>query len=352
MRINLSLAAMATGALILSPAAMAQSVPGLTGAWSKHPVLAAACQSCPWGALGEVLKQQMAFYGYDVEVCYNCNLGNGPRIVANRELAPPLNQRNADLLVTTRPDRPSDFGITSVGILLGAYRGEGAYAGNATTNLRLIGRILTPSFLAVAVKCELGITDLNQLRNRPNLKIMGATGGTNAPFLQHYGIDEASVKAKGGEFFVQGDVVKRDDFDLIVSTATLSNHPEGNVWYEMTQRHNLCFFQLPEDLLNRYVTELGFKRTVMPQRYMRGVTKAIATVSPDETAGNAIFIRADAPDQFAYDVARALYERRDVLQFGVQPLYYDSRVVWRMPDVPLHPGAERYYRELGFMRTQ
>jgi TRAP-type uncharacterized transport system substrate-binding protein len=292
-----------------------------------------------------IIKDQMAFYGYDVEMCYNCNLGNGPRIVANRELAPELNQRNADLLVTTRPDRPADFGVTSVGILRGAYLGQGAYSGAATTNLRLIARIVTPSFLTVATKCELEITDLAQLRDRRNLKVMG----NNARVLQYYGLERAAIEAAGGEFFVQGDIVKRDDFDLILGTATLANHPEGNVWYEMTQRHDLCYHQLPDDLLDSFVSEEGYKRVTMPQRYLRGVLTAIQTVTPDETAGNAVFGRADMPDSFAYDIAKAMYEHRELLQFGVLPLYYDERVVTNMPDVPLHPGAERYYRERGFI---
>jgi TRAP-type uncharacterized transport system substrate-binding protein len=55
------------------------------------------------------------------------------------------------------------------------------------------------------------------------------------------------------------------------------------------------------------------------------------------------------PDSFAYDVAKAMYEHRELLQFGVLPLYYDERVVTNMPDVPLHPGAERFYREQGFI---
>jgi TRAP-type uncharacterized transport system substrate-binding protein len=108
--------------------------------------------------------------------------------------------------------------------------------------------------------------------------------------------------------------------------------------------------QLPEELLDRYVSEEGFRRTAMPHRYMRGVDRPIATVSPDRTAGNAVFGRADMPDSFAYDIAKAMYEQRDLFQFGVQPLYYDSRIVWQMPDVPLHPGAAKFYREVGFIK--
>jgi TRAP-type uncharacterized transport system substrate-binding protein len=32
------------------------------------------------------------------------------------------------------------------------------------------------------------------------------------------------------------------------------------------------------------------------------------------------------------------------------PLYYDSRTVTQLPPVPLHPGAERFYREIGYVK--
>jgi para-nitrobenzyl esterase len=43
-----------------------------TGFGAKKPILAAACKVCPWEALGEVIKQAVQSYGYDVQICYNC----------------------------------------------------------------------------------------------------------------------------------------------------------------------------------------------------------------------------------------------------------------------------------------
>jgi len=50
-----------------------------TGIKQKKPVFGGACRLCPWGAMAEVVQQAMKPYGYDVQICYNCNAaGLGP----------------------------------------------------------------------------------------------------------------------------------------------------------------------------------------------------------------------------------------------------------------------------------
>jgi hypothetical protein len=60
-----------------------------------------------------------------------------------------------------------------------------------------------------------------------------------------------------------------------------------------------------------------------------------------------IYGRADMPDSFAYDVAKALDEQKHLLIFGIIPLSYNPDIVWQARGVPLHKGAEQYYREKG-----
>jgi len=57
----------------------------------KKPVFGGACEICPRGAIAEVVKAAMSPYGYDVQVCYNCNGADAPRIVgdARMPLTPP-----------------------------------------------------------------------------------------------------------------------------------------------------------------------------------------------------------------------------------------------------------------------
>ena len=63
--------------------------PPPTGFKSRRPVLGGACKICPWGALGEIVKTALQPYGYDVQMCYNCNFAEAPLIVADAKLPPP-----------------------------------------------------------------------------------------------------------------------------------------------------------------------------------------------------------------------------------------------------------------------
>jgi TRAP-type uncharacterized transport system substrate-binding protein len=80
---------------------------------------------------------------------------------------------------------------------------------------------------------------------------------------------------------------------------------------------------------------------------LRGIDRPIATVA---RSGEAVFARTDMPDQAAYDIAKAIDEHRGALKWYARSFSYDSQTVWQNFDIPLHPGAERYYREKGYMK--
>ena len=89
------------------------------------------------------------------------------------------------------------------------------------------------------------------------------------------------------------------------------------------------------------------ERVDVPIGYMRGINKPIATVA---RSGEVIYARADAPDDFAYATAKAMDDNKHLLERALVPLAYDPARVWKARDVPLHPGAARYYREGGYMK--
>lgn len=68
-------------------------------------------------------------------------------------------------------------------------------------------------------------------------------------------------------------------------------------------------------------------------------------------SGQAIFGRADMPDDFAYAVAKAMDEKQSLLKWAIRPFSYNVHTVWKNGPVKLHPGAERYYREVGYLKS-
>ena len=90
------------------------------------------------------------------------------------------------------------------------------------------------------------------------------------------------------------------------------------------------------------------ERVELPRGYLAGIDRRIPTAG---LSGQVVYGRADAPDDFAYAVARAMDRNKGLLKWAVLPFSYESSRVWQVTgNVPLHPGAARYYREVGYMR--
>jgi len=323
---------------------------GKTGYATKRLVLASACpEACPWGELGEFVRDAMAPEGYEIILCRNCNRTEGPRLVGKAALPPPLKEGDVRHGTTQRINAPIDFGITEASMMTWAYRGQYIYAKDGPyPALRLIARIEDPTYLLVAVKPELGIKSLAEIRER-KLPVRILTDGqpSEAPVLAYYGLDKASVESWGGSIQSPHDVTAETPFDVVISSlASPANNPESSFWTTLTVAHKLHFLDLPDDLLDKMVKEADMVRTTARWGVLRGVDRAIKTVG---RSGEVVFGRVDMPDDIAYAAARGIDRARGELKWFVRPYSIDPRTVGDGKGVPLHPGAARYYREMGYI---
>ena len=323
---------------------------GQTGFAIKRPVFASACpHACPWGELGDFIKEAMEPFGYEVILCRNCNRDRGPRIVSTNGKPPALDAIDAYTGTTTRVNAGVDFGVTASGMLTTAYRGTAGYArGGPYKNLRLIAKIEDPTYLLVAVRKESGITDLSQIKEKKSgVKILGGGGATEV--LKYYGLDRKSIEALGGSFGRAMGATANTAFDIIIDhMGSSAMNPESSQWTALSEAHELLFLQLPEELLTRLEeeSEVTVHRVTVKWGFLRGIDHPIKTIA---RSGETIFCRNDTPEQAAYDIARAIDEQRGNLKWYVRPYSYDPSTVWKNDDVPLHSGAARYYREVGYM---
>jgi hypothetical protein len=322
------------------------------GIAAKRPVLQAACRNCPWGALGDMLAKMMEPYGYHVAVCHTCSGDDGVRIVSKRLVSPEISDRQFAEGTLTRPEAPIDFGVISADYVSWAYEGVGSYKKDGPIkNLRVIAQIDNPEFLMVAATRSSGITDLRQVaeQKKPVRVMVGVGGAMLDHVLDYYGISKKDIVAWGGKLLVGNALSKNPDFDIIIGAGVLANYPEGNMWYELTQKKNLHFFSIPDDLRQQLAKEDEADLVDLPFRYMRGVGNGpIHTVG---IHGTDVYGRDDMPDAFVRDVAKALDEQRGLLKWTNQPFSYNEKIVWDGRGVPLHPAAAAYYRERGYMKA-
>ena len=322
---------------------------GKTGWDAKRPVMAAACDNgCPWGEIGDFVKEAMEPYGYSVILCRNCNRWYGPRLVSENDYPPPLDEINLEEGVNVRVNAPIDLGVTSSAMLSKAYNqslvGQGPFS-----NLRLIAKIEDPFYYLIAAKKESGIRDLANIRQQKiPVRIIGMESNMET-ILKYYGITAADIESWGGSLSVSHEEAAKGEFDILAGfLASPAMNPESSYWTSLSQKFDLYFLELPEDLLQLIADQNVDAEFVEVQNsLLKGVNRRIRTLG---RSGEAIFARDDAPEQAAYDLAKAIDEHHGALKWFIRVYTYDPNTVWKNYGVPLHPGAEKYYREVGYIK--
>ena len=337
-------------ALMIPSANAQQNVDfGQTGWDVKRPVMAAACDcGCPWGELGDFIQESMKPFGYSVILCRNCNRSYGPRLVSEHDFPPPLDAVNLADGVTERVNARVDFGVTSSAMLSAAYHGKLAGKG-PYPNLRLIAKIEDPFYYLVAAKKESGVNNFARIKqNHLPVRIVGNDGNMTA-ILSYYGLTADSVSSWGGKIGVPIDDALKGNFDIIAGfLASPAMNPESSYWTTLSQKFDLTFLEFPEELLKIIARQnVDAEFVEVHPNLLKGVDQRIKTLG---RSGEAVFARDDIPEPAAYDLAKAIDENHGGLKWFIRVYTYDPKTVWRNFGVPLHPGAERYYREVGYMK--
>jgi TRAP-type uncharacterized transport system substrate-binding protein len=322
---------------------------------AKKPVFAGACKACPWGILAKVTADALRYYNYDTTICWVCWSTFGPRQMADKTkpvMPPGAEFTNAEF-IEPPPDAVPDISATSESNLIEAWNGTGPYAADKKPrrNYRVIAIVRTSTYMLAAASKKSGITNLRQIKDRKEPTWI--VGGNNIIF-DYYGIKTEDLTAKGGGIMPQqgtgpGMVTreKRASGDVFIGTGLLANTPEQRSWYEASQLNDLVFLDMEEPLLVKLAAVPGYERGTVPLALFRGVDRAIPTVM---RPNHLIYVRDDAPDGFAYAVAKALDEHRQLFQVQLEPWYYDPQTVAVSKVIPMHPGAMKYYRERGYVR--
>jgi uncharacterized protein len=306
----------------------------------KKLVFGGAGPGTPWGTLGAVTAQALAPLGYEVRVERNASRGRCPGMVQRGEL---------------------EFGATQ-GITTGwAYAGSHNYASDGPMpRLRVIANIMHPAWLGVASRWESNITDLGQIaQQQMPVRVLGGGGEMFGTIMAHYGLSREKIESWGGRFlpsvvtssagggpYGTSPWVRSGEFDLIMDNLYAAYTPEAAAFHEAAVLFNLRFLPLPDELVQKICKELGGEPGQIPYRLVRGVEAPTASVyRPSQL----IFGRDDMPEDFAYLLAKALDDGRDLFRKVHIPYSYDPRTVTDSQGIPLHPGAERYYREVGYL---
>jgi TRAP-type uncharacterized transport system substrate-binding protein len=259
----------------------------------------------------------------------------------------------ADLAITT----PAHMGVRW------ALEGRHFYGGRAFPHLRTLGCLPQDDRLTFAVHADTGITSFKDIREKkPRLHI--ATPARDEDnlcsyvidlILRAHGIEPADILAWGGSFFEHESprVCLRAALDGTVN-AVFNEAIMVSQWSEWVERDPVRFIPIEPDAMKVLVDDYGLRAAVIEKGRLRNGSD----VSCLDWSNWATVVRDDMPEDLACRITSVMVEERAEFEarfrhIPVQfsPLTYPIEPR-RMPlgvDIPLHPGAERYYREHGHL---
>lgn len=235
-----------------------------------------------------------------------------------------------------------------------AYDGREAYDARLENLRGLVGGLDTYYLVAIAQR-KLGLTSLREIKDkRLPVKLYSLPVGSIGEFggrqlLREYGVSYADLKGWGGStthvgFNVIVDAMRDGRGDLLIAVVT-PKHPSIT---EIATFADVKFVPLEPERV-KGLTALGYQPATMPADTFKSQPEPIQTVG----FPTVLITNAALPEPVAYTITRTICENKEALVRGHAGLAaFEPKDAWR-PDavgLPLHPGAERFYREKDWLR--
>jgi TRAP-type uncharacterized transport system substrate-binding protein len=132
--------------------------------------------------------------------------------------------------------------------------------------------------------------------------------------------------------------------------AILDEGISHNEWFEQALANGWKAIEFEPEITTE-LEKLGWRRVMIPKGRYPHLTHDYACL---DFGGWPLYTRADLPDEAAYAMVAGIAARAEQIPWeegaytGVGQLGQDTEAT--PLDVPLHPGAERWYREHGFIK--
>jgi TRAP transporter TAXI family solute receptor len=244
-------------------------------------------------------------------------------------------------------DGKSDFGLVLGDTLAYAYMGE-SLAGfkGPLTKLRVVANIY-PNTIQIVARKDSGVARLSDLKGK---KVsVGAPGsGTEINARQIFGASGMAYTDFGRtdylSFSESADQMKNRAIDVTLISSGLPNPGVMDI----ATSQEIVLIPIEAEVVKRLNKEHPF---FVPAVIPKGTYKGQAADVPTVAIPNFLITRSDIDDKTIYDITKAMFENLDRLvqaHAAAKDIRLSEAAKGNL--APLHPGAEKYYREMKVMK--
>jgi len=240
-----------------------------------------------------------------------------------------------------------EFGVAQSDVQFNAYNGEDKFKEQgANPNLRSVFSIHPEPFTVVA-RADSGIKNFEDLKGkRVNVGNPGSgQRATMEVLMEQMGwtMDDFSLvsELQANE---QSQALCDNNIDAMIYTV---GHPNGSI-KEATTACDSVLVNVNNDAVEQLVADKPFYRVAnIPGGMYRGSDNDTQTFG----VGATLVTSADVPDEVVYVLTKSVFENMDQFR-SLHPAFANLDPKQMASDglsAPLHPGAEKYYREAGLL---
>jgi TRAP transporter TAXI family solute receptor len=243
----------------------------------------------------------------------------------------------------------NEAGFVQTDIAHWAYTGSDIYAGKAPAqNLRAMAN-LYPESVHIVVRKDSGIESVRGLRGR-RVSFDEPGSGTLVEarlVLGTYGITETNTEPQYVKPTISLERLAENKVDAIFFVGGTPS-----TWFsEFASKHSIMLLPVDGPEAERAVKKYAF---LSRGRIEAGTYSGVAQDVPTLDVGAQLLVAAKLPNELIYQITQKLWqpETLAILAKGhPQGQHIQLNNALDGVAIPLHPGAERYYRSIGLLNT-
>ncbi|MFP3040992.1 TAXI family TRAP transporter solute-binding subunit [Treponema primitia] len=238
--------------------------------------------------------------------------------------------------------RELEFGIAPTESLYFSWEGTAPFQ-SANKELRLVGK-LWPSTMHIVALQSANIKSVSDLKGKR--VSVGAPGAAQRIYikiiLESYGLDFKDLVSLDIGYSEGIDGMKDD---LVDAVFFQTGGPNASIM-DLALSKKINLVPIDPDKANFIVQKYSYaNQSVIPASMYK--TDSDARVIH---TNNCIVCRSDIDDNTVYQITKLIFENIDALKNAHTILGEIRPNVAAEAIIPLHPGAERYYREIGIIK--
>lgn len=233
-----------------------------------------------------------------------------------------------------------DIGMSGIQTTINAFEGKGDF--KSPVDIRAMA-LIHPSVIHVIASKSSGVKKMEDMKGKK--VAVGAPGSGARPnfeqILEAYGMSFADFKVYDLSYVEAVEAMKDNNMDVIWFQSGV---PTSSV-LDLANSLDIEFIPIFDDKRDTITAKYGhLVKSVIPKDIYKNSEDIPSIAVP-----NIMFCAADADEETIYQVTKCIFDNLDELSLSHEAFNLIDAKAAPTKAIPMHPGAERYFKEIGAM---